>query len=112
MKKGIVFSFESMIALLFFATILFSINYSNFDSLKELMIVQQENDLLKIWSIDFPNNNEMVVDAMLLFENFDLFLNENKIHNGNHKENGIGSEAILLDNELVEQKIRIVVYFN
>ena len=112
MKKGIVFSFESFIALLFFVTILLSMNYETNTSLKELLILEQENDLLKIWSVNFPNKGEMINDSKLLFNNFELFLDEIKIHETKIKKNGIGSETVIIDKDLVEKKVRIVVYFN
>jgi len=111
MNKGIVFSFEALIALLFFALILMGLPFGETNSLKELILLQQENDLLKVWSVNFPNESEMVQDTSLLFDNFELFFDEKKIHSGNGK-NSIASEAILIDNDLIERKVRIVVYFD
>jgi len=112
MKKGIVFSFESFIALLFFVTILLSMNYETNNSLKELLILEQENDLLKIWSINFPSTSEMITDSKLLFNNFELFLDEIKIYGKKLGENGIGNETIIVDDNLIERKVRIIVYFD
>ena len=111
MRRGIVFSFEALIALLFFATILISLPFSETTSLKELMVLQQENDLLKIWSVNFPTNPEMVTDTRLMFENFELFLDGIKIYGNEGGKDSIASEAIIVDDILVERKVRIVVYF-
>ena len=112
MKRGIVFSFEALIALLFFATILISLPSIPDTSLKELLILEQENDLLKVWSIDFPNEFEMKNDASLMFENYELFLDNKKIYGNISKKNSIASEIIIVDDNLVERIIRIVVYFD
>jgi len=112
MKKGFVFSFEAIIALLLFTTILLGMNFGEDTSLKELMVLQQENDLLKVWSINFPTEIEMLTDSKALFENFELFLDGKKINGAGNGKNSIASEAIIVDDNLIERKIRIVVYFN
>jgi len=112
MNKGFVFSFEAIIALLLFATILLSMNFGKDTSLKELMILQQENDLLKVWSVNFPTKGEMINDTKGLFNNFELFLDNKKISGTKNGENSIASEATILDNYLTEHKIKIIVYFN
>ena len=112
MKNGFVFSFEALVALLLFATIILTMNFGDSNSLKELMVFEQENDLLKIWSVNFPTDIEMINDTKLLFKNFELFLDENKISGTGIGKNSIASEGTIIDNYLVERKIRIVVYFN
>ncbi len=111
MRRGIVFCFEALIALLLFGTILITIPSIKENSLKELLIIQQENDLLRVWSVDFPEQYEMISDTKIMFDNFELFLDEEKIYqNGIVGENSIASEGIIVDNFLIERKIRIVVH--
>ena len=112
MKKGIVFSFEALIALLFFATILINMPFGETNSLKELLLLQQENDLLKVWSTNFPSEGQMILDAQTMFDNFELFINGKKIYGPALKKNSIASEAIIVDDNLIEKKINIVVYFD
>jgi len=112
MNTGFVFSFEAIIALLLLATILLSMNFGETNSLKELLILQQENDLLKVWSANFQSETEMINDTKLLFDNYELFLDNKKISGTGNGKNSVASEAVLVDNYLIERKIKIIVYFN
>ena len=112
MKKGIVFSFEALIALLFFATILITLHFGETNSLKELLVLQQENDLLKVWSSDFPNEEQMIIDTQMVFENFELFIDGKKFYGTKLEKNSIASEATIVDDYLIERKVSIVVYFD
>jgi hypothetical protein len=112
MKKGLVFTFEALIALLFLSTILLSMNYENNNSLKELIIIEQENDFLKVWSIDLPSENEMVNDLNLLFNNYELYLDNKKMYSNGNGKNKMGREATILNGDLVERKVKIVVFYD
>jgi len=114
-KNGIVFSFEATIAILFFGIILITLPTPSENSLKELLLVQQENDLLKIWGINFPSESEMIEDTQLMFKKFDLFIDNKQIFSFSNTDpeisnESIASEGIIVDEYLVERKIRIVVY--
>lgn len=111
-NKGVVFSFEALLALIIFILILLNLNLTETNSLKELLILEQENDLLKVWSVDFPSESEMLIDSSKLFSNFELYLNEKKLSSAKIKNQSIASEATILDDNLVENKIRIIVYFD
>jgi len=110
--KAFVFSLEALIALLLFGLILFSLPLQKPLSLKEVLVVQQQDDLLRVWSYDFPFESEMVTDAKKLFDCFDLFVDSKKVFACSATtNNSVASEGILLDNLLLQHTIRIVSYF-
>jgi len=113
LNKGFIFSFEAAISMLLFGLMITMIFPMQAVSLKELIILQQENDLLKLWSINYPSQNEMEIDAKQLFSDTELFVNNNNVFfTGNKKDNSVSSEAIIFDNYLNETKVRVVVYFD
>ena len=109
--KGFIISFEAIFSILLFLLIILTINFNTTNNLQDLLILQQENDLLKVWSINYPTIPEIIFDTKLMFDNASVFLDEKEILKSNGKQS-ISSEAIILDNSLKEHKIRIVVYFN
>ena len=112
-KKGFVFSFEAIIALTLFALMLFAIPQQNDSSLKELLILQQENDLIKVWSVTNWDEQTLISDTKLMFnENAEVWVNEKNIFSCKKRKNSIASEGILLDQTLNENKIKLVVYYD
>ncbi len=111
MNKGFVLTMEAVISILLFGIAILCINLPSENSLKELLIIQQENDLLKVWSIDFPSESEMILDTKSLFENASVYLDGAEILKGSGNES-VSSEGIIIDDFLIERKIRIVVYLN
>ncbi|MFA5763735.1 MAG: hypothetical protein WC915_02895 [archaeon] len=110
MNKGFVLSFEAALTLILFSLILLSVPQPKTESFTELIILQQENDLLKIWSKDY-SPLEMIKDIKTNFTNASLFIDEIQLVNGNITKNSIASEGVLLDLILIEHKVRIVVYY-
>jgi hypothetical protein len=109
MKRGFIFSFESAISLLIFTLIILSIPLPATNSFEELILLQQENDLLKLWAKDF--SIEEMKNDLRVFEEASLFIDGKEVISANGKE-GVASEAILLDDNLKESKVRIIVYYN
>ncbi len=111
--RGFVFSLEATISLILFVLMLVALPIHENSSLKELLILQQENDLLRVWSAKESSPQEMIYDVKLMFgENGELWINEIKMNNGITAKNSIASEGIILDNSLNENKIRITVNYN
>ena len=109
--QGFAISFEAVFSALIFSLLILSINFPENESMKELIVVQQENDLLKLWSINFPSENEMINDCKRLFNNFDVYLDEKAVFKKeNANKYSISREEIILDDNLNERKIRIVVH--
>jgi hypothetical protein len=112
-KKGFAFSFEAIISLMLFALMLFAIPQQNEPTLKELIILQQENDLIKVWSATNWNEQILISDTNLVFsENAEIWINERKINSCEKRKNSIASEGTLLDSTLNENKIKLVVYYD
>ena len=110
-NKGFVFTFESIIALLLFALMLYAIPAQNNSNLKELLIIQQSNDLLRVWSQIYPTNEEMISDTNLIFQN-KAILKINNIELTNCSgTNKIATEGVILDQLLNENKITIIVCY-
>jgi hypothetical protein len=108
-----VFSLEAIIALTLFALILLSIPQPQTTTLKELLITQQENDLLRVWSAKETNTQEMIQDTKKLFgENAELYLNGTKLCSAEKKTNSISTEGTIVDAFLNENKIRIIVHYD
>ena len=111
-NKGFVFSLEATISVLLLGTALLTLFQPHDASFKKLVVLQQENDLLKVWGINFPSEKEMANDAKQLFaENFELLVGGKKIAAAkSQKKNCVSSEAKIIDEDLSERKILIKVY--
>lgn len=110
--KGFVFTFEAILALLLFALMLFTIHEEKDMNFKELIITQQANDLLRVWSQKYPTENEMMTDIKSVFENnAGIKINEKEILkcDGSNK---LATEGIILNEFLKENKIIITVCYN
>lgn len=112
MNKGFVFSFESTIALILFALILFSIpNYQSND-FRDLIIIQKSNDLLKVWSYEF-NINEFSSDAEFVFgKRVDVLVDGEFILKSNFGGERISTSKKIIDNYLNKRNVTINVYYN
>lgn len=110
-SKGFVFILEAIIALVIFALILssFTSPSSNY-SLKELAIIQQSNDLLRVWSAKETNTSEMITDTKLLFkEKATLKINQNIVLKGNEGKNCYTTLGEIITNTLNSNNIEITV---
>ena len=112
-ERGFVFSLEATIALMLFVLMLLALPIQQNTSLKELLILQQENDLLRIWSTKETPTNEMVSDIKLMFgENGEVWVNNVSLNKAIIKNNSISSEGIILDGALRENLVRVVVNYD
>ncbi len=110
-KKGFVLSMEACFTLIIFFLILFSMTFPTKGSLRELIVFQQENDLLRVWSKEFPTEEEIIKDTEKIFSNAVVFINEKEILIGEKCfGESIASEAKIINNKLEEKLVRIVVY--
>jgi hypothetical protein len=112
-QKGFVFSFEATISILLLLLMLFYLPETKSNSLKELLALEEANDLLRVWSITGINESEMALDLNTLFgTRAGLEINERIIVKGNAKNNSVSTEGIILNQELKEEKIRITVFLD
>ncbi len=113
MNKGFIISFEAGLSLIMFSLILISFSFPNNESFKDLIVLQQSNDLLKIWSKNFPTEDEMINDASQFFKNASILINKNELTIGKKcLGNNVASEAIIFDDHLNKKNVRIIVYLN
>lgn len=111
-NRGFVFTFEAILAMLLFMLMLFSIPAHNNSNLKELLILQEANDLLRVWSQNYPNEQEMITDAKTLFENkVSIKVNDKELTTCQGR-NKISTEGIIFNDLLIEDKITIIVCYN
>jgi hypothetical protein len=112
-KKGFVFTFEAILTILIFILLLYSIPQEKNPSLKELIITQQANDLIRVWSQEYFTEEEMISDAKKIFNNkVNLWVNEKELTKCNDTKNTISSEGVILDQQLKENKIKIIVCYD
>lgn len=114
--KGFVFSIEATISLLLFSIIILAVPIRENVSLKELLITQQENDLLKVWGNSSElliEKNTLIDDAKKMFgENFTIFVNQEKVYDSKkqNSKNCISSEGKIIEKiTLLEKNIKIIV---
>ena len=112
-QRGFVFTLESTIAILVFSLLLLTISFPASNSMTELLVIQQANDLLKVWSVTYPSNNEIVFDTRELFgSNASVSVNGIKVFSNTCFGEKISSEAILLDDFLIEKRFLVSVCLN
>jgi hypothetical protein len=112
-EKGFVLSLEAILSILLFALMLFALPTTESTSLKEINAIQQANDLLRVWSATQTIENEMIKDTKILFQNnAELWVNENQLISCEKKKNSIGTEGILVDENLNEKNIKIIIYYD
>ncbi len=110
--KGFVFTFEAILTMLLFTLMLFAIPTQTNPNLKEVLILQQSNDLLRVWSQTYPTEQEMISDAKIVFQNNSTVKINGKELITCQGKNKISTEGILLDDLLVENNITIIVCYN
>lgn len=116
--NGFVFTMESSISAMLFAVVAFSalglFCFSEGPRTEELIILQKEHDLLKIWLLERPPKEEMVNDAKEMFgERFSLIIDGKKVFDGNigrENSNAISSKLLILDKNLKETEIILIAY--
>ncbi|MEM4598092.1 MAG: hypothetical protein QW400_00155 [Candidatus Diapherotrites archaeon] len=116
--NGFVFTMESSISAMLFAVVAFSalsiFYFSEGPRTEELIILQKEHDLLKIWLLQRPTKEEMVNDAKQIFgERFSLITDGIKVFDGNKSRgnsNAISSKLLVIDKNLKETEIILIAY--
>lgn len=116
--NGFVFTMESSIAAMLFAVVAFSalgiFYFSEDPRTEELIILQKEHDLLKIWLLERPTKEKMVSDAKEIFgERFSLIIDGKKVFDGNkgrENSNAISSKLLIIDKNLKETEIVLIAY--
>jgi len=112
MNKGFVLSMEAVLSLILFSLLFVSITPSPQISFKELIALEQANDLLKVWSSNFEVN-ELKSDIEFMFnKNVTLKLDEIVIVESNLKNESISTSAKILDKNLKERNVELIIYFN
>ena len=114
-EKGFVFSLEAVVALLLFGMLLLSLAQPKPVSMKELLVLQQENDLLKVWSAHYPSEGEIIADTRLLFGSTAEVKVDGRVvagAQGAAKGKAVSSEGIIVDDFLQEKKFLVKVYFD
>ena len=111
--KGYIFTLEAGVSILLFMLMLSTLPQVRSESTKELALVQQANDLLRVWSAKETSEQEMVEDTKLVFgKSTELWINQKQTLIGQIKNNSISTEGILLNAQLQEQKVKITIYFD
>ena len=113
MRKGFYLSLEAGISLLILVFILVAaIGVGNNTDLKELYILQKENDLLKMWAKEGISEKGMVSDFEFAFSGSCGFLEiDGKKSGGNCLGNSVASSAIFVDENLQKRKVTLNVFY-
>ncbi|MEI7961755.1 MAG: hypothetical protein WCI04_05460 [archaeon] len=110
--KGFVLSLDAIISFLILTLLITTIPQNPPQSNKELAALQQENDLLRVWSAKTTNAWEMASDLNEMLGNrAELWINEKQITFSIKTNNAIATEGIIINEELEEDKVKIVVYY-
>ena len=111
MNKGFVFSLEATIALIFLGgTLLYLLQPVEF-SFKEVVVLQQSNDLLKVWAVQYPSHEEALYDSKRLFgEKVEVEVDGILLNESPALGDGIVTGAIILDDFLEEHEFVLRVY--
>ncbi|MEK6959408.1 MAG: hypothetical protein AABW59_05185 [archaeon] len=113
MKKGFVFSLEAALALVVIASAIIFLPQVESVTLDELMILQQENDLLKVWSYDPPSDIEAMADCTTMFgNNYSLTIDGRELVKKPCAKRAVASEARIVNELLLEQTFKIEVCFS
>jgi hypothetical protein len=112
-KKGFVFTLEACISFLIFCFVCINLASTQNFSFSELIVLQQENDLLKVWSINYPSDQDAINDCKLLLgEFFELKIGERIVYSKKKSENSVASSAVLLNENLYEVHFEITAYYD
>ncbi len=112
MNKGFVLSMEAVISLILFILLFISIPQPPQISFKELIAIEQANDLLKVWSVDFKID-ELKSDVEFMFnKNVTLIVDKVVLVKSELNNQSVSTSGIILDKALKERKIELIIYFN
>jgi hypothetical protein len=111
-KLGQIFSIEAIIV--FLLVMIFVLNFPTISqkNYTDLITIQQQNDLLKIWSYNYPlSNEEFIYDGKKFFKEFQIKINDQIIFDElkSNNNNCISREEHMMDNFYNLQKIKITV---
>ncbi|MCX8190040.1 MAG: hypothetical protein N3F05_02310 [Candidatus Diapherotrites archaeon] len=113
--KGYIFTMDSSVSAMLFAVIAFfalsSIYFSEAPKADELIILQKEHDMLKIWLLERPSKEIMVNKAKEIFgDSFSLTIDGKRVFDCSKScRNAISSKLIALDKNLEETEIILTV---
>lgn len=116
MNKGFFLSLEAAVSLLALASIIVAAmpQAEEEESLKEIIILQKENDLLKAWAKKASfEENEMLSDFQLAFpeQSGKIILNGGEIQIGEKKQNAIASRMVFFQKNMEKTEITLIVFY-
>ncbi|MFA6269277.1 MAG: hypothetical protein WCW13_04265 [archaeon] len=112
-EKGFVFTLEAGVSIMLFGLMLFCLPQTQNFTLKELAIIQQADDLLRVWSAQETNESEMISDTNKLFgEAAEVWVNSKQLSIAQKKLNVISAEGAIVDLFLRENMVKVLVYYD
>ena len=112
-NRGFVFTLEAIMAALLFCLVILSLQIGGGSSTKELIALQKADDLLVIWSINYPTTLEMKKDIdFVLNGKAAIFVDEELAVGSTRSVEAVSVSGVIFDELLNEHKIRIIVYFS
>ena len=113
LQKGFYFSLELIIAFIFLA-LLFSQNIQNNDFLlNEVLVLQKQNDLLKIWTLQKETRPDtMAYDYQVIFPDRKalIYINGTKLEINGNGSKAIASEISFYNSNGLKTKIKLINY--
>ncbi len=114
-EKGIAFSFEAALSLIFLALIIiYSGNQEQEESSAEILILQKSNDLLKIWAKQgIPGEKEMAEDFLLAFPQHygKIIINKKETKIGREGKQAISTGFSFFSANLEKKEITLIVFY-
>jgi len=115
-EKAIVFSLEATISLLALLVIVSITPVFEGEGMTELLLLQKENDLLKVWAKQgIPEKNKMIQDFLFVFpgQRGKIVVNEREIFIGEKKQgsNAIASKIIFFSRSLEKIEVVLIVFY-
>lgn len=113
--KGFYLSLEAIISLLLLSALIVmqTPEQETNTGLKELVILQKENDLLRVWLIQGSfNEKEMVEDFQFVFPNANgkITVDGKEIVIGKQEKNTVASSTLFFDNIMAMHSIKLSVF--
>lgn len=109
------FSLEAAISLLALAIIVISASgFTSQESMIEIIILQKENDLLKVWAKQgIPEEKKVVQDFLFVFpeQSGKIIVNGKEVWIGEEKEQAISSRIVFFSPNLEKTEITLIVFY-
>ena len=113
-SRGQVFSLEAIISIILVLMLIININFNINKNYTQLTILQQENDLIKIWSYTNNNTDELITDAKKIFTYFKIEVDKKIIFNNLNEltnKNCVVREEEINDSFFQFKKIKLNVCY-